>query len=208
MCIACVNDGYLPSLPKIAYRLKLTEERATTIVHGLTKLKLIDESDGLLKMHDWGEWQYTDDCRSVEKSTERVRKHRERLKQMKQNGTMFPFHTKQSETETSVSVSESVSESQKETEELYDHYQDFLALWPEDKRGVELGCQVWISLVDNREITKANLTQVFEGLDRWKKSALWAKKQGAYVPAIAKSDGGGWLQKRAWKDTPKPEDAW
>ena len=86
---------------------------------------------------------------------------------------------------------------------LYSKYEEFLQRWPADKRGVDLGAQVWITLVDSGEITEASLHEVFEGLERWQASELWKKDNGKYIPAIANPQATGWLQKRAWKDHPK-----
>jgi hypothetical protein len=86
---------------------------------------------------------------------------------------------------------------------LVGKWDEFLAEWPDDKRGVNLGCQFWVSLIDCGEITESNVCEVFAGLGRWKASEQWRKDGGQYIPAIAKPDGEGWLQKRAWKDWPK-----
>jgi hypothetical protein len=93
---------------------------------------------------------------------------------------------------------------------LIDHYRDFLRCWPDDKRGVDLGSQWWISYIDDGTITEDNVHEVFEGLERWKASELWARENGRYIPALANSRGTGWLQVRAWKDWPKPKavDSW
>jgi hypothetical protein len=88
--------------------------------------------------------------------------------------------------------------------ELYSEYDEFVKRWPDDKRGVDLGAQMWISLVDSKEITGANVPEVFAGLERWKGSDLWRRDNGKYIPAIANPQGTGWLQKRSWKDQPKP----
>jgi len=82
-------------------------------------------------------------------------------------------------------------------------YGEFLQLWPADKRGVDLGAQVWITLVGSSEINEDNIGDVFDGLERWKSSELWRKDNGKYIPAIANPQATGWLQKRAWKDHPK-----
>lgn len=86
---------------------------------------------------------------------------------------------------------------------LRSKYSALVENWPEDKRGLDLGAQVWISLVDSGEITDTNVCDVFAGLDRWKASELWRKDKGKYIPAIANPQATGWLQKRAWKDHPK-----
>jgi uncharacterized protein YdaU (DUF1376 family) len=92
----------------------------------------------------------------------------------------------------------------------YALYHELPKRWGESKVGIDLGMQVWISLVDSGEITEANVHEVFEGLERWKNSELWAKENGRYIPAIANPQGTGWLQKRAWKDYPKQavKDSW
>lgn len=82
-------------------------------------------------------------------------------------------------------------------------YERVLLAWPDDKRGVDLGMQFWLSLIDCGELTSENLPAVFEGLERWKTSDLWHRDGGKYIPAIANAQGTGWLQKRAWKDYPK-----
>lgn len=87
--------------------------------------------------------------------------------------------------------------------ELYSEYDELVKRWPADKRGVDLGAQMWISLVDLKEITVANLCEVFAGLERWKGSELWRRDNGKFIPAIANPQGTGWLQKRAWKDQPR-----
>lgn len=86
---------------------------------------------------------------------------------------------------------------------VVEKYNQLVDAWPEDRRGVDLGAQLWLSLVDSGEITGENLEEIFSGLERWKASALWQKEDGRYIPAIS-----GWLQKRAWKDFPKGTDGW
>ena len=65
---------------------------------------------------------------------------------------------------------------------------------------------MWISLVDSGEITGGNIGDVLDGLERWKGSEAWQKDNGKYIPAIANTQATGWLQKRAWKDHPKPAE--
>jgi hypothetical protein len=77
-------------------------------------------------------------------------------------------------------------------------YEELVEAGPTDRREVDLGAQIWIQLVESREITGANVAEVFAGLERWKASEQWRKDNGKYIPSIAK-----WLQKRAWKDYPK-----
>ena len=139
MCIACFNDGLLPDIQRIAYRLKLSEDRTSSLIRGLVNLKLIDESDGVLTIHDWDEWQFRPE-NSRASSTERVRRHRERMKQVKRDETPETDETllqKQDETETSVSVSVSVSESdsgkggagENRSTAFQDGFENFIEVW-------------------------------------------------------------------------------
>ena len=95
----------------------------------------------------------------------------------------------------------------KRQDPLYDRYWNFVDQWPDqDRRGIDDGARTWISLVDSGEIAEATIRNVFEGLERWKLSELWRRDNGKFMPAIANSQGTGWLQKRAWKDHPKPAE--
>lgn len=94
---------------------------------------------------------------------------------------------------------------------LCDRYRDFVEQWPENnRRGVDLGAQVWASFVDSGEINEENVSSVFEGLARHKTSEQWLKEGGKFIPSIASGSKAGWLQQRAWKDCPKQAevDAW
>ena len=88
---------------------------------------------------------------------------------------------------------------------LYGRYREFVNLWPENRKGVDLGYQVWQRYVDDGTITEETIQDVFDGLERWTGSAQWAEKGGQYIPAIAnmKLESPGWLQSKAWKDFPK-----
>lgn len=148
-------------------------------------------------------------------STERVKRFRERSRNGNETVPETAFetvleHVRNANASVSESSSFSGSCSEKTNGAILAKYQEFLRAWPEDRRGVDLGAQLWVSLVHSGEITDANVAEVFEGLETWKVSELWTKENGKYIPAIAKPDGTGWLQKRAWKDTPKlaTRDSW
>lgn len=194
MCTACPTDGVLPKIPALAFRLRISEYQAGRLVERMVSLALVDRvEDGKHAIHDWSEWQYRSDV-----STERVRRYRQQKRDGTGNvsGNGFP----------SASVSDSglQRKDQNANERLYARYDDLVQRWPEHRVGVNLGAQVWISLVDAGEITESNIAEVFAGLERWKSSDLWIKDHGKFIPAIAKPDGGGWLQKRSWGDSPKP----
>lgn len=72
LCLARLNDGVLPSVDVIAFRLRCTTRQAEQWRDDLVQRKLADPTpDGAYRMHDWDQHQYVSDG-----STERVRKHR------------------------------------------------------------------------------------------------------------------------------------
>ncbi len=82
---------------------------------------------------------------------------------------------------------------------LAERFHEFLEAWPEkDRRGVDLGAQMWQQEIDAGNITTENVSEVFAGLERWKISKLWAEKNGKFRSNIA-----SWLMKRSWKDFPE-----
>lgn len=82
-CLACENDGHLPSVESIAYTLHKSAETTLDSICKLTEVpfKLIDRnSENELTMHDWDEWQYQSDV-----STQRVRKFRASKEELPRN---------------------------------------------------------------------------------------------------------------------------
>jgi hypothetical protein len=74
LCLASEMDGVVPPVNRLAFKLHIPEAKAKRQLSELVNAKLIDEVSGSLAMHDWDKWQYNSGA-----STERVRRHRERL---------------------------------------------------------------------------------------------------------------------------------
>jgi hypothetical protein len=88
LCLARINDGVLPSVDVIAFRLRCSMRQAEQWRDDLTQRKLVDVMpDGTYRMHDWDQHQYVSDG-----STERVRKHREK---QRRNVSVTPPDTEQ-----------------------------------------------------------------------------------------------------------------
>lgn len=65
MCLANITEprGSLPSFPKVAYALRVKEDKAKGIVAALVNLRFIDCVNGRYFMHDWEDWQRQSDYR-------------------------------------------------------------------------------------------------------------------------------------------------
>lgn len=92
LCLARINDGILPSVEVISFRLRCSTRQAEQWRDDLTRRKLIDVMpDGASRMHNWDQHQYVSDG-----STERVRKHREKQRlAVSGNVTVTPPDTEQ-----------------------------------------------------------------------------------------------------------------
>jgi hypothetical protein len=72
-CLASANDGQLPSLEEIAFKLRIKREKAQRLLTELRAAGLIDDGERGARPHNWDERQFTSDG-----STPRVKRFRER----------------------------------------------------------------------------------------------------------------------------------
>jgi hypothetical protein len=72
-CLAAANDGVLPPVDEIAFKLRLKIEKARRVLSQLRAAGLIDDDEKGARPHKWDERQYTSDV-----STLRVKRFRER----------------------------------------------------------------------------------------------------------------------------------
>lgn len=76
LCVACQNDGLLPSNDDIAFKLRISAQDAAQMMDELTLAGLIDiDPRGGRTPHNWNGRQYVSDS-----SAERVRRYREKRK--------------------------------------------------------------------------------------------------------------------------------
>lgn len=72
-CLASQNDGALPTIDVMAFKLRVKPAKMRNIVEKLRSAGLVDEADGSLTPHNWNVRQFRSDL-----SSERVRRYRER----------------------------------------------------------------------------------------------------------------------------------
>lgn len=61
LCLAKENDGLLPSIGDIAFRLRITEAETDSLVEVLAKRGLLDTDGETLKPHNWDSRQFLSD---------------------------------------------------------------------------------------------------------------------------------------------------
>lgn len=77
MCIASENDGVLPSIDDIAFKLRLPSHKAEKLIASLTEAGLLDEIDGTIQPHNWGVRQFKTDVTDPT-NNERQKRYRNR----------------------------------------------------------------------------------------------------------------------------------
>jgi len=75
LSLAAEQDGALPDIATIAFRLRLSEKEAQRRIAALVSARLMDKTQTGLVPHDWDERQFKSDG-----SAERMRRYRERHK--------------------------------------------------------------------------------------------------------------------------------
>ncbi len=90
-CITSQNGGKLPPVAAIAFKLRMTVEKAKAIVAELVALKLFDVADdGVIAPHNWSGRQFQSDV-----STERVKQFRQRQRNVSSTVSETPPDTEQ-----------------------------------------------------------------------------------------------------------------
>jgi hypothetical protein len=72
-CLAAANDGVLPPVDEIAFKLRITIEKARRVLSQLRAGGFIDDDERGARPHNWDKWQFKSDG-----STPRVKRFRER----------------------------------------------------------------------------------------------------------------------------------
>src|SRR6185503_3577440 len=73
LCVASKHQGVLPSVPDIAFSIRMAPERVEQRMVALRDAGLLDETETGTAPHNWNGRQYKSDV-----SNERVRRYRER----------------------------------------------------------------------------------------------------------------------------------
>lgn len=73
LCIASANDGTLPPIPAVAFKLRTTPDKAKRLIAELAAIGLFDVTETGARPHNWSGRQYKSDS-----STERVKRFRDK----------------------------------------------------------------------------------------------------------------------------------
>lgn len=102
--MARCNDGVLPSYEDIAWTMRVSERKAQEMVELLAKHHFFEQVGGKWHPHDWEEWQYESDV-----STDRVKRFRERQRNVSETVVETYQSRDRSETDTEQRQKQSIS---------------------------------------------------------------------------------------------------
>jgi len=89
-CLASQNDGMLPAVDDIAFKLRMKPAKVENLLSVLGECGLIDSDETGLRPHNWNARQFKSDV-----SNERVKQHRERKRNVTSTVTETPPETEQ-----------------------------------------------------------------------------------------------------------------
>lgn len=100
-CLAAANGGRLPSLGDIAFKLRMSVAATRQLLALLIATKLLDQHDGGISPHNWGGRQFIlgeRQERPKTTSTDRVRRHRAKVKRVSETRETPPESEAKTET--------------------------------------------------------------------------------------------------------------
>jgi hypothetical protein len=75
ICLAGAADGALPAAGELAWALRMTEREALEKLAALEARRLVDQAEGVWRIHDWSEHQYDSDFSRLRTERWRARRH-------------------------------------------------------------------------------------------------------------------------------------
>jgi hypothetical protein len=178
----------LPDFDTIAFRLRLSEDKALDVVTNLAVLGLLDkQSDGSFAPHNWNKRQYDKPSDTPERVSARVKKHR--------NADVTPLKRAETPLYTDTDTDTEADTEQKQTPpapqegEYPPEFEDFWRRYPKGHGSRLKSYQAW------RKV-KGDHVAIMAGLEEWHRSERWQK--GMIKTAEL------WLRDRLWENPAPP----
>jgi len=156
LCLACENDGYLPSTTAVSFAFHLPESSVSEFTEMLVTSGLIEKKRGSFYVHNWHKRQYKSDT-----STERVRAFRKRFGNVTQTVTET---VPEADTEQTQKQIQNRTEAEGDLRTAYGEFKRVL-LTPEQHAKLEAKLN-------------GNLETFIDRFDRWVNEAPNAKASG------------------------------
>jgi hypothetical protein len=225
LALAKVGDGALPTVPEIAWEMRLDEGEVGRLVELLSeKGFLLALPGGGFMPNDWEDYQ------GPSTSTERMQKKRAKDSSKPvtsavvtgvtggashgDGGSVTAFEDvtpreekikrrvrEESARGLSLIQPEDRGPRPEPNPDLMAGFEAFIAAYPNQVQ-VDFAAQTWLSLADLGEIKPEMLPEIMAGLERWKISRQWESDGGKFIPSPPK-----FLRERLWRDNPPKGDS-
>lgn len=184
------DDGCLPSVSDIAWTMRLSETQVETFLETLQRNNLVDlEGDGVLRLHDWAEHQKVSDV-----STDRVRKFREKQRQIELKSEVPVLETQRNVSETvQIRTDTEKKEKNMSGSKTPDGFEEFWKAYPRTPNmSKSAALKVWLKL--RSKLPPQD--QLLQAVAKYREFlASETKKNGKTYPA---KHAQGWLNEERW----------
>lgn len=192
LCLASKNGGSLPSIPDIAFALRIPEDQADSLVQALLDAGLLEDDGDELVVHNWSERQFLDRTnaqrqkrfRERQKAKTDVKIDRNAVTNASRNVTITPQDT-ETETETDTDTEKNNIRSLKLADSSF---AEFWKLYPR-RIGKGAAEKSW-----QKAVKVAPVDVILAGARNY----VWPKDP-QFIPHPAT-----WLNQHRWKDEPPP----
>lgn len=206
-CIARMNDGFLPSVDRIAFRLRQPEDVIKSGVSDLKRLGYLEAIEGVLTPHNWANRQFESDH-----SADRVLRYRKRRSGVTGNGDcngQVALHETPPETETETETeyrdAQPLHAAQQNAPDLSNIAQQMHQRHPHRKGSVEAVESALADVASDAVDPEAVARDIQARHARWTASEDWAKENHKFCPGLSK-----WIRSEHRFDDPpesvKPRD--
>lgn len=142
LCIASGNDGRLPPVESIAFKLRTTEAKVGSMLEDLVERGLLDDHDGVLRPHNWGERQFASDSNAAERQKRYRDRHRNVTRNVTSDGARLQITDSDTEKKESCRVADATPTSAKVLKWKYS--EEFEGFWrPYPKTPVMSKAEAW-----------------------------------------------------------------
>jgi hypothetical protein len=188
LCLASKHGGKLPSIPDIAFCLRIPDDQADSLVQSLLDARLLEDNGEFLTPHNWSERQYVDSTNAIRQQRFREKKRSNNQPVTESNGvTNVKITPLDTDTDTDT---ETDTEKKKTKHSRSPKLAEFEQFWSEYPRKTAKGGaeKAWL-----KAIGQTDAETILAGL----RSAKFSSDP-QYVPHPAT-----WLNQRRWEDGPQ-----
>ena len=187
LCLASKHGGKLPSIPDIAFCLRIPDDQADSLIQSLLDAGLLEEAGQFLTPHNWAARQYVDATNAQRQQRFRDKKRTQNEDVTNSNAvTSVTITALDTDTDTDTDSEKKKIKNTRSPKLAETSFSEFWNLYPR-KTAKGAAEKAWL-----KAIQQADAQTILAGLRSSKFSS-----DPQYIPHPAT-----WLSQRRWEDTP------